>query len=249
MYIIKISIFVQTCQIKLLCFVTGKYPSTQHELPNKSNKKKKIIPQQFPCIKKIDKCSYDSNSTSDISLNREPTQDILDCKTLIPPIMHPFALKPPTPNIKMCINKAFSARRKMTPSKHNKLSIVRHYHGRLPKLVRNNTFFTIQGYSLPPSMAHMTKFAPRTPKDHKNFAIIRRPLFEDETNIFTPEPIIVSPFKTNFHSKSKLNKDYISRARDHVEKIDKFCENWPWKNEFLNPNRSFSKPKRESSNS
>lgn len=117
----------------------------------------------------------------------------------------------------------------MTPSKHNKLSVTRRYHGKLPELLRNDTFFTIQGYSLPPSMAHITKFAPRTPKDHEHLAVIRRPLFQDEVNSPFPTPIVAPPFKMIIRSKSRLSSDYISRARDRVEKIDKFCKNWPWK--------------------
>lgn len=203
-----------------------------NEIPTKSNKKKNNSRQQLPCIKKvIDKCSYASSSTSNISMNWEPILDVLDCKTLIPPNIHPSTLKPPTPNIKMCVDQTCNVRRKMTPSKHNKLNVTRRYHKKLPELVRNDTFFTIQGYSLPPSMAHITRFVPGTPKGHKHLAIIRRPLFEDESNIPFPSHLVVPPFKTIFRSKSRLNSDYISRAWDRVTKIEKFCKNWPWKNE------------------
>ena len=213
-------------------------------MPIRSNKKKKITPQQLPCIKKeVHKNSYTSSSTSNISSSREPTIDVLDCKTLIPPIMHPSALKPPTPNIKISIDQALGVQRKMTPSKHNKLSITRYYHRKLPKLVRNDTFFTIQGYSLPLSMAYMTKFAPRTPKDHKHLVVIRRPLFEDENNAPFPRSSTRPSIKTIPCSKSRLNSNYISRARDCIDKIDKFCENWPWKNKFAISKGLISKPK------
>jgi len=207
----------------------GKKSLTWDEIPNKSIKKEKTAQRQLSYTKKvIDKCSYASSSTSCASLPCDLNIHVLDCKCLFPPTIKPSAMKPPTPNVKIYVDEALNVWRKMTPSKHNKLSVVRQYHKKLPKLVRNDIFFTIQGYSLPPSMAYMTKFAPRTPKDHEHLAVIRRPLFQDDIN--SPFPTsIVYPFKSVIQSKSRLSRDYISRARDRVDRIDKFCKNWPWK--------------------
>lgn len=203
----------------------------QDEYLDKSHKKNKVLSKLLPCTKKNDEnCSYASSSNSDTSLHWDPKVDVLDCKSLIPPIMQYSAIKPPTPNIKIFVDQTYNTRRKMTPSKHNKLSISRRYHKKLPELVRNDTFFTIQGYSLPPSMAYITKFAPRTPKDHEHLAIIKRPLFQGD---FDHSPFAASGddplVKTIVRSKNKLNSDYITRARDRVKKIESFYKNWPWK--------------------
>jgi len=215
----------------------GKKNLAQDEIFNKSYKKKQITQKQLSCIKKaIDKCSYASSSTSDTSLPWDSNIDVLDCKTLIPPVMEPSTIKPPTPNTKICIHQAPNARCKITPSKFKKLSLTRRYHKKIPELKRNDTFFTIQGYSLPPSMSHITKFAPRTPNNHEHLRVVRRPLFQEDVNSSCLTPIIAHPFKTIIRSKSRLSRDYINRARDRVERIDKFCKNWPCKIDSLPKN-------------
>lgn len=127
--------------------------------------------------------------------------------------------------------------------KPRRLMVTRRYHGRLPELVRNDAFFTIQGYSLPASMAHMAKFAPRTPRSHDHFAIRRRPLFRSKNT--TPLPTSIKSFK----SQSRTNSEYIHRARCRVQQIDKSYESWPWKAKtVLSNSKSSPSPRREMSN-
>lgn len=75
-------------------------------------------------------------------------------------------------------------------------------------------------------MAHIARFAPKTPKNHEQLAVVRRPLFRPEGI----EPPADAAYK-NLRSKSRLNSEYISRVRHKVEQVHQVYENWPWRAE------------------
>lgn len=208
-----------------------------------NNVGKQIMTLKLPPVHKINaKSSSIPSPSSDFLFHWEPpTKPFIECKSLLPaPQPHELVI----PNqLKICVNQQPLKQVVEAIEKPNKLTVTRRYHGRLPELVRNNAFFTIQGYSLPASMAHMAKFSPRTPRSHEHFMIKRRPLFQSKNA--TPIPTLVKSLK----SKSRTNSDYINKARYRVEQIDKLYESWPWKAKtvFLNSKRSPS-PSREISN-
>jgi hypothetical protein len=191
---------------------------------------------KLPPVRKINtKSSSIPSPSSDFLLHWEPPpKPRIECKSLLP-TPQPNELVIPN-QLKICVNQQPLKQVVEEIEKPDRLMVTRRYHGKLPELVRNNAFFTIQGYSLPASMAHMAKYSPRTPRSHEHFMIKRCPLFQSKNA--TPIPTIVKSLK----SKSRTNSDYINKARCRVEQIDKLYESWPWK-----AKTAFSKPKRSPS--
>ena len=211
--------------------------------PSKKTGKQNLTLKLPPVRKIITKSSSIPSPSSDFLLDWEPPpKPLIECKSLLPAPQQPNELVIPN-QLKICVNQQPLKQVVEAIEKPDRLMVTRRYHGKLPELVRNNAFFTIQGYSLPASMAHMAKFSPRTPRSHEHFIIKRRPLFQSKNA--TPIPTLVKSLK----SKSRTNSDYINKARYRVEQIDKLYESWPWKAKtvFLNPKRNPS-PSREVTN-
>jgi hypothetical protein len=114
------------------------------------------------------------------------------------------------------------------PKQEQGTKLKRCYHGRLPKLVRNESCFTIPGYNLPTSMAQIARFMPKTPKNHEQLSIVRCPLFQSPKNESSSSAPSTHRVDSHLRSRSRLNSDYISKARIKLEQIDQQLQNWPW---------------------